>query len=482
MVCLNNYNMLNKRGLSVGLVFIIFIIILLLIVGSYLYVKKPVWNNDINTSEQDEEKLNPEFSKWLEQYDLEINNSLNPKYDFNHPYLKCIFEGTCEGIFQIQVYIDSNENFTEIKKILSKYDDVRSIDEGFNWMKVEGIQEMNELFDYDFIQEIKLNWIKSNYSLNISDDELSSCNVDEDCIRFVSDCCHNNAIFINKKYEEFKSSLHGFNCQGIGCAASASFHWTLFADPKCIENFCKPYMSNRKICSLYYNNCNDYLPRERKLQELDENLTCGEIVDLCENGFGFFLNITNPIDESTIAKDSIGIMVETNNNAVCKFEYSKGLTKKDLEKVVEFKEVDSTGRVVHFQTIKDLQENYTYEVIFLCIDEFEIEQPGWVTFNVVDSLIVNITNPISGSNITTNVIELVVETNRNAVCNYAYGVSCPWCGGGGMKPKQMNITNEKLHSQMMDLEDEYDYAVTVSCIDEFGILGSDKINFNVRLL
>jgi len=222
-------------------------------------------DNKINSIQEDLESLNsvsytiipPEESSMEEDNISEASEELlawfynyGQWFDFDHPYISCIFENSCNGTFFIGIEVSSEENTSEINETLSEYGYVQSIHCFTNVLnkcsidfETNDIYLIDNFFNASFINDITLWRIESDYQFPISDDELYLCEKNSDCVSISSGCCGCNsggtATSINKDYESDWNSYSNMQCMGMGCLAVMSDHWTCFASPKCIDNRCE---------------------------------------------------------------------------------------------------------------------------------------------------------------------------------------------------------------------------------------------------
>ena len=90
---------------------ILIIIVIFFIIGNLLFLiysekQKPVTEKEIKKDKSKEEnKLSPKFYSWIAQY--------NQTYNISRPYIKCIFDKTCNGTFHLELQIREEENISE---------------------------------------------------------------------------------------------------------------------------------------------------------------------------------------------------------------------------------------------------------------------------------------------------------------------------------------------------------------------------------
>lgn len=178
-----------------------------------------------------------EFEEWL--------NKTQRQHDFTHPYVKCIFDKTCEGTFHLGIDAPSDWPMEDINKTLSKYGEIVSVYCFTNILKqcsielaVKDIYYVDNFINAPFIQTIFLSHIKSTYEPDISEKLLTFCNEDSDCVIAKNGCCTSancNYRAVNKDYRELYETK--FYCAGTTCIAS-------------ICNFNKKPVCNNGKCEL----------------------------------------------------------------------------------------------------------------------------------------------------------------------------------------------------------------------------------------
>lgn len=108
--------------------------------------------------------------------------------------------------------------------------------------------------------------------------------------------------------------------------------------------------------------------------------------------------------------------------------------------------------------------------------------------SVIDTTppIISIISPINGSLVVTNLMNLNIETNENAICGYKYdavsfnksivGTSVVFANGTF---PNMLTTGSKSHSQQINLENNFTYTVTFNCTDSSGNSKKAILTFQV---
>ncbi len=75
-----------------------------------------------------------------------------------------------------------------------------------------------------------------------TEEELTYCEKDKDCIKVNDGCCSCNMggknRTVNLEYSDFWNNKMAEECEGTGCWAVISNDWTCFAKPKCVNNKC----------------------------------------------------------------------------------------------------------------------------------------------------------------------------------------------------------------------------------------------------
>lgn len=156
--------------------------------------------------------------------------------------------------------------------------------------------ELNDEFIFIEWYNKYLSGIESDYKLNISEDELYFCEIDQDCTTVKPSCCGcgsgGTAISINKKYENEWNSYQRQVCMGTACASVMSQHITCFSQTKCENNRCTLIPNKENVCnSSLLLNCKAYTPEEQWNDVEREHwnnlqrsigISCREVVELCK--------------------------------------------------------------------------------------------------------------------------------------------------------------------------------------------------------
>ena len=121
----------------------------------------------------------------------------------------------------------------------------------------------------------------------ITQNDLFSCKIDEDCIMVPPGCCGCSSgsghIFINKNYEDDWRSFTQSICQQTACIAVISQHISCFSNPVCVENKCRSAPNKEIVCnSLLYENCKDFPPDNMDEILRGNGISCNEVIEICE--------------------------------------------------------------------------------------------------------------------------------------------------------------------------------------------------------
>ncbi len=285
---------------------IILILIIVIIIVTNLFFLFYL-NKNSKKVEKKEIELSPEFQEWFSQY--------RERWNFTHPYIKCIFEKNCNGTFYLEVEIKPEENISMISDILKLYGNIENTQEEMIRVKVNDPYKVDKIISLSFVDKVNLILIESDYKLPISDNELHYCEEDDDCA-VVSGCCNcgNGGVntLINKKYADEWNSLRDVSCKGIGCLAilSRDFSCLGIAVKKCINNSCKFLNYSDAPCdTLFYSFCRNNIPKSL-LDELsdfgqmsDGRVSCRKIIRLCEKNMSRLEIYKKCISEIDISKE-----------------------------------------------------------------------------------------------------------------------------------------------------------------------------------
>ncbi len=225
-----------------------------------------------------EKELTPEFLIWI--------NQSKQLYGSDNPYVICLFDKTCEGMFTIAIEINPTSNFSEVKDILNKSGKVKSTFGNTVLFETKDIYEAEDFFRNPSLTKISL------YSLvpakiNISEKELTSCKIDDDCVAVRSGCCGCGEIVINKNQAANLNSYDSLSCRNTGCAAVVCFPFIANAI-KCVDKICKFVNWTEAPCdSRIYSFCKNSIPKSiwNSSNSLDFDYnepSCNEVVTLCE--------------------------------------------------------------------------------------------------------------------------------------------------------------------------------------------------------
>jgi hypothetical protein len=134
-----------------------------------------------------------------------------------------------------------------------------------------------------------LAWAKSNFTFdNISENELYSCEKNEDCTVITPGCCNCNsagrAISINIKYVEEWAAYREQLCVRYGCVLEISQHVSCFSQARCVSNKCILVPNIDYLCSFGpLGNCKSFTPEERWDDvERRIGISCRQVMELCE--------------------------------------------------------------------------------------------------------------------------------------------------------------------------------------------------------
>jgi len=321
-------------------------IMVLVIVIFWFYFK------NIRIMEEDEIieeiKPTPEVLEFMDYY--------RERIDFDHPYVTCIFNKTCNGTFHLGMDASFEENISQIKEILNKYGEVERVST-FEYYSIsfrtDNIYKIGPILNSSFFTNIVLYNVKSDYKLEIPDEELHSCEVDEDCVAVLG-CCGcgsgGGSILINKKYIGEWGSYYRLICMGTGCTAVMSSHWTCLGSTakKCVNNSCKFVNYTGAPCDTrFYSFCRNNLPKsvwdERSSfgQLADGSVTCREIIGLCEMNMSQSEIYEKCINETNIPK-----------------EYVKGYVKVSFDPNATEEEIDNFINDLRLEVERRLSDYY----------------------------------------------------------------------------------------------------------------------------
>lgn len=189
------------------------------------------------------------------------NNSLQVwKIDFEHPYIHCIFDKTCNGSVHLYInYNPTNLSNEEIKSILSKYGE---IDKNFqDDIAIDNIDNLTKLLNLDFVNITYTYILSVDSDYKINDTEIKKCNSNLDC-GFGDWACCPRCIPINKNYTTFWNMYYHIVDGAHACIPRSDFYW----DSKCIDYQCQSIMNITRFCnSADRYDCIQYMMRNKNI-------------------------------------------------------------------------------------------------------------------------------------------------------------------------------------------------------------------------
>jgi len=361
-------------------ILIIFIVIILIILVLSITLIFYFRNN--KTIKEEEIELKEDYFKWF--------NSTAKEYEFDDPYVKCIFDKTCNGTFDIILHSNLSNSIEIINDTLKEFGKIkyiRVLNDYSILLNVNELELINNFIDSPLFYKIVLSNIYSDYKINISEEDLSYCESDYGCIKVNNNCCAGSSCgykSINRKYNEIWQTQF-YSCRFVSCLAVVCFFNKL---PACENNQCvfldfknctrdnDCILSKEKGCinkevfnRFSYNSGND-------LDCKCEDYECIEVEKENKTDEGnLIINITQPINNISLITNSVNIIATTNKKAICK--YSK--RDNNLENEIELKLMSITNDIFHSQLIENLQEGY-YIIKLNCTDESGISQISSVEF------------------------------------------------------------------------------------------------------
>lgn len=343
---------MKKRHVIIPILFLIILIIGSFILLFYIF----------GSLEKDKEtKITPEFLVWF--------NSTSKEYDFNHPYVACILNKTCNGTFQFEIDVDE-KNLSSLMTYLNKYGKIKG--EYSN-----GLTEYTILFETDDIykinnflsltQKININKIESSYKINISLGEMKKCQNDRECIEVINGCCGCNNEIINKKYTNLWKSQ--FYCGTTGCTSIACI-----SNPNliCEQNICIEVdimkCNTDNDCISGEEDCINYALTNRLGYSITDTFNCKCEENKCTGTLKkpIIVNITFPLNNSVITTNEIYINATTNKSVIC--EYTTQIKKGGSLMGTDSKQMNITNALLHSQLLGDLQNSGYYTVQLDCAD------------------------------------------------------------------------------------------------------------------
>ena len=186
-----------------------------------------ITQKQIGTTEQPKEPMvreeekrpvsETEYLMWYEKEDEYVN--------FNHPYVKWLIDKKGNGTFNLYLTIKANTSPELVNSELSKFGTLGSsgcYEKCRVYLEVTDFSIIKELFSYSFIEDVYISNIVSDYKLNVSLEEMKTCNVNEDCKIVGTGCCSGanncNLEAINKEYVDLWNTQ--IYCYGVPCLAA----------------------------------------------------------------------------------------------------------------------------------------------------------------------------------------------------------------------------------------------------------------------
>jgi len=257
-------NILIKK---IPLVLLILIIVSVLILLVYINKNLEIFKD---------KELSPEFFTWFDQSKIELNLE-------EGPYIDCIFNETCNGTFYLEIKFKEGFEQNNEVEILKEYGE---INDSRMKLKINDLYLLDKVISLDFIDEIKIISLNSDYSMTYTSEDLEYCDIDKDCVK-IRGCCGCEDEVINKKYLEEWNSLRNFNCKFDGCSKGIDQRAICYADAKCVNSSCELIIDPNWICEEtdFENICNDISFDkwdESKIYLGEEMHTCTELYDFCD--------------------------------------------------------------------------------------------------------------------------------------------------------------------------------------------------------
>lgn len=257
----------------------LFLVILILVVFAFIYIV-----NRGGTAR--EKELTPEFLDWL--------NKSERAYDFNNPYVECLFTKTCDGIFHLEIETKALTNLSQLEEIINKYGKIGGSYQNYNliYFETRDIDNVDNFIDNPLIANITLASINPD-KINIPDRNLYSCNTNDDCVKVNVGCCGCSDTVINKNYTNNLASFYSISCTRVACAAVVCSS-PLGRAIKCIDKKCTFVNWTEAPCdSELYPFCKNYI--QKSLWDTFEE-PCTRVVNLCEKGISKEVVIQKCID------------------------------------------------------------------------------------------------------------------------------------------------------------------------------------------
>lgn len=207
----------------------------------------------------------------FEEWKLNIKTNGIYPVNFEHPYIKCIFDKTCNG--SVYLYINYNPNNLsneEIKKTLNEYG--KSDPNYEDYIVIKDIGNLSKLINLNFVNltYTYIARIESDYKIN--DSEIRKCNIDSDCGYGKWWC---NSVPINKNYTDFWNAYEQliFLDTTGDCGFRTGFEaFDIYNDLKCINHNCQAVLNVTNLCNSQerYYSC---VKKEYYDEEFCNNLT-----------------------------------------------------------------------------------------------------------------------------------------------------------------------------------------------------------------
>ncbi len=372
-----------KKTLTPLIVILIFIVIIV-IVGNFVF---SFYFREKSKKVEEKIEIKEEYAEWF--------NSTAKEYEFNDPYVKCIFDKTCNGSFDIVLYSNLNNSIEKINDTLKEFGKIKDIGILNNYsilLNVKELKVINNFIDSSIFYDIHLSNVYSDYKINISEEDLVYCENDSECARVNNNCCASSNCgykSINRKYKEIWATQF-YSCRFIGCLAMVCFFNKL---PACENNQCifmdfkncsrdnDCILSKEKGCinknvfnRFYYTYSND-------LNCECENYECLEKEKSEENKIdegNLIVDIAQPINNSNITTTFVNTNVITNKKAVC--FYFASVSFPNSKKETSLKQMNITNGTFHSQSIENLEDNGLYIITLKCLDEFGNSQNNSIKF------------------------------------------------------------------------------------------------------
>ncbi len=215
-----------------------------------------------------------------------ISQSETMGYNFSHPYIKCYFDGNCNGTFYISLQVNLENNLTEILEIVKGYGSYIHYSNYSNSisLRTSDFYDLAGLLNRSFIEKFEFEFLETDFKEDFLGDSLYSCKVEEDCVKVSQQGCVEGLNFINKDYENLLQEYYRIRTIGIACGGvitPPSIRTTYV--PKCIENQCNGMFELNSFCNQTAFIWEDYnWIGEKDTLFSDSNLTLEEIDIICD--------------------------------------------------------------------------------------------------------------------------------------------------------------------------------------------------------